>query len=78
MTKSFFMSIWAKNIFFVKYRLLEHISMRERGKKNGNFQFYLLHIRIFAKTIFGLFHIVANLKDFHPLKASVGKEHIPN
>ena len=32
-TNSFFIPIWAKNILFVKYGLLEHISMRERGEK---------------------------------------------
>ena len=32
-TNSFFMPIWAKNNLFVKYGVLEYISMRERGKK---------------------------------------------
>ena len=32
---------------------------------------------IFAKTIFALFHILANFNDFHPCKTSVGKPHLP-
>ena len=32
---------------------------------------------IFAKTIFVLFHVVANFNDFHPRKTSVGNAHIP-
>ena len=33
---------------------------------------------ILAKTIFALFHIVANFNDFHPRKASVCQAHLPN